>query len=351
MKFSEALEGRAPPQMHYVIARLALGSVGTMDQQFHRVWDAVSNAAARIGNSKQLFAFGFDRYWFRGIVGVENASAVRWMLRAISDEYAALVISDFSGSLFGDIKSIRIQGGRTQLAVLRHCHMAPTQLGYVAHLDDWRWSSHRAYVGMEHMTGLKRGWMAALSADGPGGWPLAYSCLTSNVKSNRDAILLPNLLEIPILPNADNDGDERCLAALRQVPSPAGPEQVFRQAVDEVCAITGCDPDQFMARPSERTFRLERALLLDRVMTAKGVRSLTGDQLASRLNCDRSALYHTRKEICCQYPDLFQRGGARPSGITSNDLVREPVRDRASSGILAPDVPADILAERDLAVC
>jgi len=326
MRSSETLHGRATQHIYYIVAGAGDGHRICSDDRYSDLCDAISTAASKDGGSKRLLAYCVDHLWLRVIFGLDHARGVGGILRAISDEYAlrAALQQDVDRApfLFAAIQYVRLRGIATQLAVLRHCHLAPAQLGYVSRSAGWRWSSHRAYAGVDHVTGLHRGTIASPVAHGPGGWPLAYRCLTAETHSTQDAVLLPNMLEIRILPHAHSDGDRSCLDVLRQLPAGRDLERMLWEAVDDVCATTGCDPEPFMARPWDRQFRLERALLLDRMMAGRRLRRLTVDQLAARLKCDRSALYHTRKELRFQFPDLFENSdeGKRNSakGRTNN---------------------------------
>jgi hypothetical protein len=132
----------------------------------------------------------------------------------------------------------------------------------------------------------------------------------SNPEEGEGAVTLPNYI-VPILPVAEMSGDPTCLRALRRAPKEGtiGTEtatgRVFKSVVRKVCRKTGCDVRAFRENPAARRFRVERALLLERLAGSRKLMSVK--ELSIRLRCDRSWLYKTRTQCREDYPDLFGR--------------------------------------------
>jgi hypothetical protein len=69
-----------------------------------------------------------------------------------------------------------------------------------------------------------------------------------------------------------------------------------------VCGTTECDAEIFRSNPSDSRFKLQRALIVERVTQSK---LMTVKEAAQRLGCDRSWIYRTRKECRARYPEWF----------------------------------------------
>jgi hypothetical protein len=255
----------------------------------------------------KVLAYCLDTLCIRMALEVPNARGVRRFLHVVFDGYETGKGRELGGgsatSLFVSMQSVRLGAKEDILSTLRHCHLAPVQLGLVKQPEDWRWSTHRSYLGLDRTPGLHRSLITYLLAGGPGGWPLAYRYLMSEVSPGESMLRLPTL-DVAALPNAEPDGDPTCLQALRANPRERARERIFNAVVVEVCDTTGCDPDEFMSDPSDRRFRLERALLLEE-FTVRRRGLINVHQLALRLHSDRSWLYRTRAECRIRYPEFF----------------------------------------------
>ncbi len=254
-----------------------------------------------------ILAYCVDCLWVRAVLDVPNARELQSFFRAVAGEYEARredgLGAALAATLFGVVRSVRLSTPQDCLSAVRHCHLAPVQLGLARSAEDWQWGSHRSYLGLQSIGGLSRSAISRLISGGPGGWPLAYQHLVSRLEPGERVVMLPTL-NLESLPDAEDNGDRNVLSALSEHPRARERDRVFRAVVVEVCDRTGCDSDEFMRDPAHRRFRLQRALLLEE-FTVKRRGVLSVHELALRLHSDRSWLYHTRRDCRLQYPELF----------------------------------------------
>lgn len=297
--------------VYYVVAGTGNGQpICPTDRSRSQLCESMARAARKTiedGLCVEVLAYCLDTLWLRTALEVPNARGVRRFLHVVFDGYETRDGHELDGSsttpLFASIQSVRLSTKEDQLSTVRHCHLAPVQLGLAEHPEDWRWSTHRSYLGLDRTPGLHRSLITYLLAGGPGGWPLAYRYLMSEVGPGESMLRLP-ASDVAILPNAEPDGDRACLQALRAHPRERARERIFKAVVVEVCDTTGCDPDEFMSHPSDRRFRLQRALLLEE-FTVRRRGLINVHQLALRLHSDRSWLYRTRAECRIRHPEFF----------------------------------------------
>jgi hypothetical protein len=311
MKSFSAADGPHENFTHYVVA-------GPHEQLLCRSADErsalcrTSMAGAAAGVTPiRLLAYCIDDRWLRAVVqSPQRALSRKEFLAALTHGDATTKAPRRGVAKFEVVRSVPLATVAHQLAVIRHCHLAPVELRLAREPAEWPWSSHRLYLGLEEMSGFSRGWLATLLAEGPGGWPLAYRRLMSNPEEGEGAVTLPNCI-VPILPMAEMSGDPTCLRALRRAPkdeaigTQTATGRVFKSLVRKVCRTTGCDVRAFCENPAARRFRLERALLLERLTGNRKLMSVR--ELSTRLRCDRSWLYKTRTQCREDYPDLFRR--------------------------------------------
>lgn len=299
--------------VYYVVAGIGNGepicATGRLRSQLCESITRAARNNREIRLRVQILAFCVDELWVRALLEVANAREVGRFLRLVSDEYAARRSYELgagcAATFFRTIRCVRLNTTEDQLLAVRHCHLAPVHLGLVERPEDWRWSTHRSYLGVDHTPELRRSTITYLLAGGAGGWPLAYRYLVGEPEPGESMLKLP-ILDVVILPNAEPDGDRACLKVLSAHPRERERERIFKAVVVEVCDSTGCDPHEFMADPSNRRFRLERALLLEE-FTVRRRRIINVHQLAIRLHSDRSWLYRTRAECRLQHPEFFAK--------------------------------------------
>jgi hypothetical protein len=311
MKSFSAADGPHETFTHYVVA-------GPHEQLLCRSADErsalcrtiVAGAAAGVARIR-LLSYCIDDRWLRAVVqSPHRALSRKEFFAALAHDDATTKAPRRDVAKFEVVRRVPLVMVAHQLAAVRHCHVAPIDLRLAGEPAEWPWSSHRLYLGLEEMSGFSRGWLATLLAEGPGGWPLAYQRLMSSPEEGESAVTLPNCI-VPILPMAEMSGDPTCLRALRRAPKDEtiGTEtatgRVFESLVQKVCRTTGCDVRAFRENPAASRFRLERALLLQRLTGNRKLMSVR--ELSIRLRCDRSWLYKTRAQCREDYPDLFGR--------------------------------------------
>jgi hypothetical protein len=271
----------------------------------------------------RVLAYCIDDDWVRAVIQLPPRAPLRKHFTAALERARSAGVGIRRLKL---VRSAPLRGVPEQLAAIRHCHFAPVELQFVREPREWHWSSHRVYLGLVEMEGFTRDWLANVLAEGQGGWPFAYQQLMSNPEDGEAVVSFPKWA-VPILPIAEMSGDPSCVRALRRASNdPASgarsaTERVFESLVREVCRTTGCDARAFRENPGATRFRLERALLLERVDNLK---VMSVKELSLRLQCDRSWLYRTRAQCRQQYPDLLghtdspQRRSGSGSGRARN---------------------------------
>ena len=137
---------------------------------------ATHHVMSRANDKRQLFMDDDDRFAFLELMSVAKEQYdVEWeMFVLMNTHFHAKVrtphgnISDamqfvlgcFAESwnrrhgrrghlLEGRFKSPLIEDGRYAFTVVRYIALNPVQAGYVEHVSQWRWSSHRALAGLE----------------------------------------------------------------------------------------------------------------------------------------------------------------------------------------------------------
>lgn len=313
MKSFTAADGSHDTSIHYVVA-------GPHEQPLCRTADertvlckelCRTCIAPAVETHIRVIAYCVDDHWVRAVIQLLRRATLRkHFLDALAHEGSdgRAVRRDLPS--LEVVRSAPLVAVSAQLAAVRHCHFAPVELGFAREPVEWHWSSHRVYLGLDEMPGFTRGWLANVLADGQGGWPFAYQHLMTSPEEGEDAVSLVKWI-VPILPLAEMSGDPSCLRALRHIPTgetistPSGTERAFKSLVRQVCRTTGCDVHAFQENPAASRFRLERALLLERLANRK---VMSVQELSLRLQCDRSWLYKTRAQCRQQFPDLFGRG-------------------------------------------
>lgn len=73
-----------------------------------------------------------------------------------------------SGHVFqGRFKAILVEDLAYALELVRYIHLNPVKAGLVARPEDWRWSSHGAYLGSRSWSFLTTSWILEMLADDP----------------------------------------------------------------------------------------------------------------------------------------------------------------------------------------
>jgi hypothetical protein len=311
MKSFEITDGPRETFIHYLIAgprdRPLCRSSHERSVLCRSVVGIKTGSGASTSDGFEILAYCIDDRWLRAVIRWTSATLHREDLQLLLDGYGA---SNTNAPHFEVVRSARLVTVADQLAAVQHCHFAPVQLGLVQDPAEWHWSSHRVYLGMDTMPGFARSWVANLLAGSQGGWSFAYRCLMNEPLEGERTVTLPGL-EVPILPPAEVGGDPTCLQVLRRgsrsehIASDTETALAFESLEDKVCRTTGCNARAFKSNPSARRFRLERALLVDRMMGTDKLMSV--QELGLLLHCDPSWLYRTRVQCRHLYPDLFSK--------------------------------------------
>jgi hypothetical protein len=340
MESLETTDGPRDSFIHFILAGPSGRRLCRSAEDRSAVCRSFTRGLARCGGASRQFrfevlAYCVDDHWLRAVIESSHLKLRRGVLQPALEGYRQYRTEslDPAAALLEIVQSVQLLTVADQLAVVRHCHFAPVHLGLVLDPVDWRWSSHRIYLGLDEALGVTtRSRIAKLLAGGPGGWPFGYRYLMGEPQEGDTSVMLPHL-EIQVLPRAETTGDRACFQALRRPPGDNNTDRAFEAAVDKVCRTTGCDARAFKSHPSSRRFRLERALLVERLTGTRKLMSI--QELAVRLQCDRSWLYRTWAQCRVQCPELFAmednpHGGGLDDSLGSGAFARRYSRKRAN---------------------
>ena len=85
------------------------------------------------------------------------------------------------GHLFqGRYKAILVDGDAYLLELVRYVHLNPVRAGLADKPEAWRWSGHRAYIGLAAAPWLTTDWVLGLLAPGEGGARAAYGAFVAD---------------------------------------------------------------------------------------------------------------------------------------------------------------------------
>lgn len=302
--------------VHYFVIGPCEGRLCSTAQDRSRLCRGIiaATASSRPLTQETLIAYSVDDRWLRLVLSSSKRALDKaFIKRLLGIDQATTAASEPPHAMLVWVRSVELPSLVSQLAAVRHCHFAPVDLGLASEPAAWPWTTHRLYLGLEVISGFTRNWLADRLAQGHGGWQVAYSRLMSAPDYGETAVELSHCT-VPILPIAQANGDRACLRALKRIRSHDEGreyerfERAFGSIVRRVCRTTGCDVRAFRSNPAAPRFRLERALLVDRLVVNGKLMSMT--ELSARLRCDRSWLYRTYHQCRREYPDLFEETAA-----------------------------------------
>jgi hypothetical protein len=125
-------------------------------------------AVARARCNAEIFAFCLTRRDARLVVKVSDVPVGR-LVQRVATQYSRNNHAKYStaGYLFQHpYRAYLLEGTTHLLEIVRHVHLAPSEMGVTADLDAYRWCSHRAYVGLESLDWLNQGPVLELLAGG-----------------------------------------------------------------------------------------------------------------------------------------------------------------------------------------
>ena len=127
-------------------------------------------AVARARCNAEIFAFCLTRRDARLVVRVSDVPVGR-LVQRVATQYSRNNHAKYAtaGYLFQHpYRAYLLEGATHLLEIVRHVHLAPLEMGVTADLEDYRWCSHRAYLGLETLDWLNQGPVRELLAGGEG---------------------------------------------------------------------------------------------------------------------------------------------------------------------------------------
>jgi putative transposase len=113
-------------------------------------------SVARSRCNAEIFAFCLTRRDARLVVRVSDVPVGR-LVQRVATQYSRNNHAKYAtaGYLFQHpYRAYLLEGTTHLLEIVRHVHLAPSDLGVTEDLDGYRWCSHRAYLGLESLEWL-----------------------------------------------------------------------------------------------------------------------------------------------------------------------------------------------------
>ena len=115
-------------------------------------------AVARARCNAEVFAYCLTRREARLVVRVSDVPVGR-LVQRVATQYSRNNHAKYAtaGYLFQHpYRAYLLEGTAHLLDIVRHVHRAPLEMGVTEDLDEYRWCSHRAYLGLESPQWLNR---------------------------------------------------------------------------------------------------------------------------------------------------------------------------------------------------
>jgi hypothetical protein len=115
-------------------------------------------AVARARCNAEIFAYCLTRREARLVVRVSDVPVGR-LVQRVATQYSRNNHAKYAtaGYLFQHpYRAYLLEGTAHLLDIVRHVHRAPLEMGITAELDEYRWCSHRAYLGLDTPEWLNR---------------------------------------------------------------------------------------------------------------------------------------------------------------------------------------------------
>lgn len=328
-------------------------------------------AVARARCNAEIFAFCLTRRDARLVVRVSDVPVGR-LVQRVATQYSRNNHAKYAtaGYLFQHpYRAYLLEGATHLLEIVRHVHLAPLEMGVTADLEDYRWCSHRAYLGLETLDWLNQGPVRELlgssggaesavpaagvpgngrmGGEAVGGAPGASAPVTGSAVAGGAPAAGPvetNIQVTPALPQSYEQfmsarrrpaGDVAPGAAVDDAPPPsqlpsddhffgwlrrhAGKPPVtvtVDQVIQAVAKKMGVDRKRLLSTSRERRLTLTRALIGWHV-TKNQIATLT--EVSRQLGRDPSSVYTAYARYRAWRPQLFRDSLATILQYLEND--------------------------------
>jgi hypothetical protein len=147
-----------PGGIHYVVL-FGNGGQEIFQDDADKQYFSELLAVARARCNAEIFAFCLTRRDARLVVRVADVPVGR-LVQRVATQYSRNNHAKYAtaGYLFQHpYRAYLLEGTTHLLEIVRHVHLAPLEMGVTADLEEYRWSSHRAYLGLETLDWLNQG--------------------------------------------------------------------------------------------------------------------------------------------------------------------------------------------------
>jgi hypothetical protein len=147
-----------PGGIHYVVL-FGNGGQEIFQDDADKQYFSELLAVARARCNAEIFAFCLTRRDARLIVRVSDVPVGR-LVQRVATQYSRNNHAKYAtaGYLFQHpYRAYLLEGTTHLLEIVRHVHLAPLEMGVTADLEEYRWCSHRAYLGLETLDWLNQG--------------------------------------------------------------------------------------------------------------------------------------------------------------------------------------------------
>lgn len=296
-------------------------------------------AVARARCNAEIFAFCLTRRDARLVVRVSDVPVGR-LVQRVATQYSRNNHAKYAtaGYLFQHpYRAYLLEGTTHLLEIVRHVHLAPSEMGVTADLDGYRWCSHRAYVGLESLDWLNQGPVlellagGAIGGGGTEGAPVIDAPVTGGAvaggalagETHAPAAAAPTYQQFmgarrePLVaveappgsapddspPRSQLPSDDHFFSWLRRHAGKPPATVTVDQVIQAVAKKMGVDRKRLLSTSRERRLTLTRALIGWHV-TKNQIATLT--EVSRQLGRDPSSVYTAYARYRAWRPQLFR---------------------------------------------
>jgi len=314
-------------------------------------------AVARARCNAEIFAYCLTRREARLVVRVSDVPVGR-LVQRVATQYSRNNHAKYAtaGYLFQHpYRAYLLEGTAHLLDIVRHVHRAPLEMGVTEDPDDYRWCSHRAYLGLDYPEWLNRvPVLELLGTFDPSATPSAAAAGAANepaVVGSAAAIQAPDdnaltqtyrrfmaeasesceseegaveAVAADVPPPSQLPSDDHFFNWLRRHTGKPPATVTVDQVIQAVAKKMGVDRKRLLSTSRERRLTLTRALIGWHV-TKNQIATLT--EVSRQLGRDPSSVYTAYARYRAWRPQLFRDSLATILQYLDND---ESSRDSAA---------------------
>jgi putative transposase len=296
-------------------------------------------AVARARCNAEIFAFCLTRRDARLVVKVSDVPVGR-LVQRVATQYSRNNHAKYAtaGYLFQHpYRAYLLEGTMHLLEIVRHVHLAPLEMGVTPDLGDYRWCSHRAYVGLESLDWLNQGPVLellageAIGGGGAEGAPVTGAPVTGGevvggapaagthapaavaqtyqqfMSAGREPLAAdaapPGSAPDDSPPRSQLPSDDQFFSWLRRHAGKPPATVTVDQVIQAVAKKMGVDRKRLLSTSRERRLTLTRALIGWHV-TKNQIATLT--EVSRQLGRDPSSVYTAYARYRAWRPQLFR---------------------------------------------